>query len=105
MRTSKNIFSRWHCYDNNGNKVIRQFAPDETNPTQIDDWTPWVRGNGPFDDISYRNVVTALRRSFEGKAKSAEQKAKMSAAATGRPKSAAHRAAMCISQQRRYGKG
>lgn len=62
---------------------------------------PWIKGNGTPSDEARANITAGIRRVISGVPKSAEQKAKMSAASKGKPKSMAHRKAMSESHLRR----
>jgi hypothetical protein len=87
----------YHCFIN-GKKVIKRFMPDAL-PGE-----PWIKGNGTPSDEARANVTAGIRRVISGVPKSAEQKAKMSAASKGKPKSALHKQHMSESHLRRlYG--
>jgi len=101
----KNLFSRWHRFDEQGKKHIKRFELNETpNPLKETGYTEWVRGTGPLSEQHYNNVKVALQKACLGKPKSIEHRQKMRLAKLGVPKSEEHKRNMSISQRRRiYG--
>lgn len=93
-------WSRWHRYDAQGNKQIKNFAIGTTpNPLKEDCFTEWKLGTGPFSHEDYITVVNAVRKAVGGKPKSQQTKEKMSKAHKGVPKSEEHRKSMSLAQK------
>lgn len=91
----KGLYSRWHRFDSNGVKYIRQFNIDEVpNPISQDGYTPWKRGTGPHSFETLSNLRTGVQNACKGKPKTKEQKEKMRQAKLGVPKSPEHRASL-----------
>lgn len=98
----KGLWSRWHRFDDLGNKHIQKFNIDEIpSPLTESGYTEWRRGTGPLADEHYKNVANALREMCKGKPKSLEQRQKMALAKRGIPKSEAHKQAMSKTWQRK----
>lgn len=95
-------WTRWHRFDDNGNKYIKRFENHE-NPSDIVEkgYTSWVRGTGPLSDEHYNNVVTAIRAVCQGVPKTQEQKEKMRKAKLGVPKSEEHKKNMSLAWNKR----
>ncbi len=99
-------WTRWHRYDDNGNKHIKRFENHE-DPSDIVEkgYTQWVRGTGKLSEEHYNNVVTAIRAVCQGVPKSKEQKEKMRQAKLNVPKSEEHKKNMSLAWQRRRDNG
>jgi hypothetical protein len=81
--------TRWYHIDaTTGKKIIRKFGVNETPPP------PWKRGTGPHSPEVRAKLEAHIAKTFKGVPKSAEQRKKMSEAATGKKFSASHRASM-----------
>ena len=81
--------TRWHHVDaTTGKKIIRKFSVDATPPA------PWIRGTGPHSPEVKAKLEAHIAKTFKGVPKSAEQRKKMSEAATGKKFSPQHRASM-----------
>jgi len=77
--------TRWHHFDpHTGEKVIRRF-PIDHNPG-----APWQRGTGPHSPEAYAKLINHIDKTFRGKPKSDEQKAKMRDAKLGVKKTPEH---------------
>jgi hypothetical protein len=99
-------WTRWHRFDDAGNKYIKRFENHE-DPSDIVDlgYTAWVRGTGPLNDEHYNNVVTAIRAVCQGVPKTDEHKEKMRQAKLGVPKSEEHKKNMSLAWERRRENG
>lgn len=98
--TKLGLWSRWHCFDNNGIKYIQKFGVDEI-PKQKENCSPWARGTGPHTPEALNNIRQSIRRACLGVPKSLEQRRKMSEAKKGVPKSEQHRKNMSAAHRRR----
>ena len=76
----------YHCFLSD-RKIIKQFPPGVI-PVDLPNHTPWVRGNGPLSPEARLIITAAIKLATCGVPKSPEQRAKMSAASKGKPKSA-----------------
>lgn len=85
-------YYRYHCFDRVGKKIVRCFKPN-VEPQTLADCTEWVAGSGPITGEALERVRAGVAK-LKGVPKSAEHRAKMSAASKGKPKSAEHRLAM-----------
>lgn len=94
------LYSRWHCFDENGIKHIQKFGIDEI-PQQRKNCSPWLRGTGPHSPEALNNIRDSIRRVCLGVPKSPEQKRKMSEAKKGKPKTEQHRKNMIAAHRRR----
>lgn len=93
---------RWHCYQ--GQTRIGKRVPLGETPVNLPGHTPWKLGAGPHSSAAIEQITIGIRRVMAGVPKSPEQKAKMSAASKGKPKSALHKLHMSESHLRRiYG--
>lgn len=95
-------WTRWHRYDDNGNKFIKRFELND-DPSHIVDegFTQWKRGTGPLQPEQYQNVVNAIRKVCLGVPKSPEQREKMRQAKLGVPKSEEHKKNMSKAWEKR----
>ena len=113
MKTKK--FERWHRFDANNVKQIKNFPLNSEQPPTDDNYTPWIKGTGKLSPEQYAIVSTAVRKANTGIVRSAEtlqrmsqsrmgvpksdeQRRKMSLAKLGVPKSAEHKKNMSIAQ-------
>jgi len=85
-------YTRYHRYDQYGNKYIKRFENDSppTNEPELG-YTEWIRGTGPFEPQALVNVTEGIRRACKGIPKSPEQREKMRQAKLGVPKSQEHK--------------
>jgi len=83
---------RWHRYDINGNKFIKNF-PNDITPEDIPDegYTCWTKGTGPFTPETLNKLCAMNQSLWKGVPKSIEQKEKMRLAKLGVPKSDSHK--------------
>ena len=86
---------RYHMFTPDGTKVIKKFPLDH-EPDY-----PWQRGTGPHKPETRKFIVDNLMKHVKGKAKSPEQRAKMSAAQKGVPKSEEHKKNISLAHKRR----
>ena len=87
---------RYHMFDpETGAKVIRKFPLDVTPPP------PWQRGTGPHKPETRKFIVDNLMKHVKGKSKSPEQRAKMSKAQKGVPKTEEHKKNISLAFKRR----
>lgn len=100
--TEQLLWTRWHRFDDNGNKHIKRFETHD-DPTNIveEGYTQWCRGTGPLSGEQYNNVVNAIRKTCLGKPKSDAQKEKMRQAKLGKPKSEEHKKNMSKAWEKR----
>ena len=85
--------SRWHCFDQDGKKIIKRFGADET-PSE-----PWQPGTGPHTLEAREKIVKHLKERLH-KPKSAETKLKMSKAKLGKKFTQEHKDNLRKAQQR-----
>jgi len=97
---SKELWSRWHCYDSNNKKLVKRFEINEV-PETLPGHTIWMRGTGPHTPQARQNIGDSVRRVCLGVPKSESQKMKMSLAKKGKPKSLEHRKNMSIAHKQR----
>lgn len=102
----KGLWTRWHRFDDMGNKYIKRFETHEDPSTIVEEgYTVWSRGTGPLAPEQYNNVVNAIRKSCKGVPKSEEQKRKMSLAKLGKPKTEEHKKNMSKAWEKRRLRG
>lgn len=94
-------FSRWHRFDINGVKYIKNMPIEET-PTNEDGYSDWKRGTGPLPEDVYIKVSDSVRKACLGVPKSSETKLRMREAKLGVPKSDSHKQNMAVSQKLRH---
>jgi len=82
MKATKH--TRWHYYDQAGNKIIRKF-PIDAHPD-----LPWIRGTGPHLPEVRKKIVDNLMKHIKGKPKPDDVKLKMSLAKLGKPHKPEH---------------
>ena len=93
--SNKIRWTRWHRFDDKGNKYIKRFELNEQPEIMIEEgYTEWKRGTGPLTGEQYENVSNAVRAASKGKPKTPEQKEKMRLAKLGVPKSEDHKKAL-----------
>ena len=98
----KGMWSRWHRYDSNGNKMIRKFELNETpSPLLEEGYTEWTRGTGPLSPEHYENLTNAVKAFSTGVPKSEEQKEKMRLAKLGVPKTEEHKKNMSLAWKKK----
>jgi len=86
--------TRWHYFDQDGNKVIKRFPIDAT-PGE-----PWQRGTGPHKPETRKFLREHLRERVHQRKVSDETKRKMSEAKKGKTFTPEHRAKLKQAQQR-----
>ena len=85
--------SRFHYFDQLGNKVIKRFPVGVTPPP------PWLPGTGPHSPEAREKIIKHLKERIH-KPKSAETKKRMSEAKLGKKFTPEHRANLRKAQQR-----
>ena len=85
--------SRWHCFDQDGKKIIKRFGVDETPGA------PWLPGTGPHSPEAREKIIKHLKEKVH-KPKSDETKRKMREAKLGKTFTPEHRANLRKAQQR-----
>ena len=96
------LYQRWHRFDNNGVKYIKNYPMGEKPSTPNDmGFSEWKRGTGPFSPVQLNTLRTAVQKACKGVPKTPEQKQKMSQASLGKPKSEQHKQALKSAWARR----
>jgi len=95
------LYQRWHRFDNNGVKYIKNHPIGEKPSSTDNGFTEWKRGTGPFSEVQLNTLRIAVRKACKGVPKTPEQKQKMSQAKLGVPKSEEHKQAMKTAWARR----
>ena len=85
--------SRFHYFDQDGNKVIKRF------PIGVTPGEPWLPGTGPHSEQAREKIIKHLKEKVH-KPKSAETKRRMSEAKLGKTFTPEHRANLRKAQQR-----
>jgi len=95
-------YMRYHRFDQNNVKIIKQFELTETPETINENgFTKWTRGTGKLNEQAYNNLVTGVRKACLGVPKSQSCKEKMSNSHKGKKKSLEHRQNMSLGHQKK----
>ena len=86
--------TRWHYFDQDGNKVIKRF------PIDHDPGAPWIRGTGPHKPETAKTLRKHLKEKVHQRPVSDETKRKMSEAKLGKKFTPEHRAKLKQAHQR-----
>jgi hypothetical protein len=97
MKTKK--FERWHRFDANNVKQIKNFPLNSEQPPTDDNYTPWIKGTGKLSPEQYAIVSTAVRKANTGIVRSAETLQRMSAAQRGVPKTEEQKLKMSLAKK------
>jgi hypothetical protein len=97
MKTKK--FERWHRFDANNVKQIKNFPLNSEQPPTDDNYTPWIKGTGKLSPEQYAIVSTAVRKANTGIVRSAETLERMSKAQMGVPKTEEQKLKMSLAKK------
>jgi hypothetical protein len=103
MTRQAEISHRYHCFDNQGNKLVCTVLISQI-PTPLPNHTEWKRGLGRMSEEQRRVVGGKISAKVKGVPKTQEQKHKMRLAKLGVPKSEEHKRNMSLSQLARAAK-